>query len=337
MRSIVIFGGTGFIGSYLAERWLQQGLADEVVLADLLPIRYLGLQGKPGIRFVQVDVRQPIPTTLCAEAPQWIFNFAAIHREPGHEPNEYFDTNLRGAENVTAYARAVGCDNLFFTSSISVYGPTTGPTDECSPIRPISPYGGSKYPAELIHQRWLAESPARRLMVIRPGVVYGPHDPGNIGRMVKAIQKGYFAFPGSTALYKSYAYIHGLLDSIDFVIASGQRSITYNYVETPTQTLGEIAEVAKAFTGSKAPLLSLPTGLLMPAAHLLQLVAGSRNPVHPVRVRKAGMSTHIVPQVLLDMGFRFKYSFRESLAHWKSVAPQDFGSGPPVDLKPQPR
>jgi GlcNAc-P-P-Und epimerase len=323
MTTIVIFGGAGYIGTATARRWLETGQATTVVLADIRPS---SLQGQAGVRSVICDVRQPIPADLCAEAPAWIFNFAAIHREPGHQPQDYFDTNLAGAEHVTAYASAVGCNNVFFTSSISVYGPTNGPTDERSPIRPISPYGGSKYPAELIHQRWQAADARRRLMIVRPGVVYGPRDPGNIGRMVKAIQKGYFAFPGSTKLHKSYAYVEGLLDSFDFVIASGHSSVTYNYVETPTETLGEIAQAVKTFTGSRAPILSLPTGLLLPAAQLVQAVAGNRNPVHPVRVRKAAMSTHIVPQVLIEMGFGFKYSFESSLAHWKQAVPHDFAS-----------
>ena len=328
MRSIVIFGGSGYIGGHVAERWLSQGLADEVVLADIKPSPLLdpaqGGQPRAGLRFVQCDVRQPIPTSLCSSTPEWIFNLAAIHREPGHEAAEYFETNLNGAENVTAYASAVGCNNIYFTSSISVYGPTDGPTVEDAPKRPNSPYGGSKFPAELIHQRWLAAAPERRLMVVRPGVVYGPRDPGNIGRMVKAIRKGYFAFPGSTNIHKSYGYIYGLLDSIEFVIASGQRFVTYNYVETPTETLGEIARHVQTFSGSSGRIFSLPRWLLMPAAHAVQLIFGNRNPIHPVRVRKAGMPTHIVPATLQGMGFPFKFTFLSSLAHWREQVPEDW-------------
>jgi nucleoside-diphosphate-sugar epimerase len=323
MTTIAIFGGSGFIGSFLAERWLAQGLADKVVIADIRPSMQADL---PGITYKKIDVREAIPTDLCQETPDWIFNFAAVHREPGHEAHEYFDTNLKGAENICAYADAVNCKNIFFTSSISVYGPTKGPTTEKSPICPISPYGGSKYPAELIQRGWMQKQAGRRLMVIRPGVVYGPQDPGNIGRMIKAIHKGYFAFPGSMNIYKSYAYIYGLLDSIEFVINSGQPFVTYNYVETPTETLGDIAEQVRQFVGSKRPILSLPTGLLLPAAHMVQALAGSRNPVHPVRVKKAGMSTHIVPQQLTDMGFNFKYTFKSSLEHWAKQFPSDFSA-----------
>lgn len=321
MKRIVIFGGAGFIGTFVARRWLESGQADEVILADIRPSP---LAGQPGIKFAQLDVRQPIPADLADGPVDWIFNFAAVHREPGHAANEYFDTNIMGAGNVCNYAEAIGCLNIYFTSSISVYGPTKGPTDESAPILPISPYGGSKYPAELIHQIWLAGAAERRLIIVRPGVVYGPGDPGNIGRMIKAIRKGYFVFPGSTKIYKSYAYIFGLLDSIDFVIAAGDKFVCYNYVETPTEQLGEVAEQVKRFLSIKASTISLPTALLVPAATVVQMLLGSRNPIHPVRVRKAGASTHIVPGKLLKMGFDFKYDFAQSLKHWAEHSPQDF-------------
>lgn len=320
-NTFVIFGGAGYIGWHLARYALERRLAERIVIADIKdppPFE------DPRIIACRVDVREPIPSDLCAGSPQWIFNFAAVHREPGHQPEEYFDTNLNGARNVCDFAEAVGCNSIYFTSSISVYGPTSGPTDELAPKRPISPYGGSKYPAELIHQIWQARQAGRRLVIVRPGVVYGPHDPGNIGRMVKAVTRGYFAFPGSTQIRKSYGYVFGLLESMEFVMKRGDPLIVYNYVETPTQTLGEIVDEVKRFVGSKAPVLSVPAAVLLPLAHGVQAVLGARNPVHPVRVRKAGMSTHIVPRWLMENGFPFRYSFANSLEHWKSVAPEDF-------------
>lgn len=325
-NTIVIFGGAGYIGWQLAQYALQRQLADRVILAD---IKEPPAHRDPRISYRRTDVRHLIPQDLCSERPSWIFNFAAVHREPGHEAHEYFDTNLSGAHNVCDFAEAVGCNNVYFTSSISVYGPTDGPTEESAPKRPISPYGGSKYPAELIHQIWQARGAGRRLVIVRPGVVYGPNDPGNIGRMVKAVMKGYFAFPGSTDIRKSYAYVYGLLESMEFVMKRSEPLIVYNYVETPTQTLGEIVNDVKRFVGSKAPVLSVPTAVLLPVAHGVQAVFGSRNPVHPVRVRKAGMSTHIVPRWLMDHGFVFRYSFADSLKHWRQVAPEDFALGAP--------
>jgi nucleoside-diphosphate-sugar epimerase len=320
MSTCVIFGGAGYIGTHLAAHLLSTGRFDRVHLADIN-------QPAPTTENVSAsitDVRKPISPTLVSERPTWIFNLAAIHREPGHEAHEYFDTNIAGAHNVCAYAEAVGCENIYFTSSISVYGPTNGPTAENARICPTTPYGGSKFPAELIHEGWLAAAQGRRLIICRPGVVYGPGDPGNILRMIKAITRGYFAYPGSSAIYKSYAYVYGLLDSIDFVMKRDERLIVYNYVEAPTESLGELVRQTKEFIGSHAPVFRIPLWVLLPVAACAQSLLGTRNPIHPVRVKKAAMSTHIVPENLQRMGFEFRYPYMKSLEHWRSIAPQDF-------------
>ena len=323
MRSCVIFGGAGFVGTHLAKHFLKTKRFDHVHLADIRPG---SLAGHPGITTSFTDVRQPIPEELIKSRPEWIFNLAAIHREPGHIREEYFDTNLKGAHNVCAYADAVGCDSMYFTSSISVYGPTTRPTDEHSPIQPSTPYGGSKYPAELIHEMWKKAYPHRRLIVARPGVLYGPGDPGNIMRMIQAIKKGYFAFPGSPGIYKSYGYIYGFLDSIDFAMSMSKDFFCYNYVETPTQPLKELVAVIRQFTGTNALVLPIPLWILLPVSQTIQKLLGFRNPIHPVRVKKAATPTHIIPNALMESGFYFRYTFESSLHHWQKTAPEDFGN-----------
>ncbi len=321
MSSCIIFGGSGFVGTHLAEHFLKTERFDHIHLADIRPSP---LDGRPGLSYSRTDVRQPIPANLISERPEWIFNLAAVHREPGHIRQEYFETNLSGAQNVCAWADAVGCDNMYFTSSISVYGPTDGPTDENHPIQPATPYGGSKYPAELLHEMWYRARPGRRLLISRPGVLYGPGDPGNIMRMIKAIAKGYFAFPGSPRIYKSYGYIYGFIDSIEFVMDSREKHFIYNYVETPTEPLMELVKNIKRFIGAKALVLPVPIWILKPLSHMVQALIGFRNPIHPVRVMKAATPTHIIPQALIDAGFEFQYDFEKSLWHWLAIAPEDF-------------
>jgi nucleoside-diphosphate-sugar epimerase len=321
MSLCIMFGGAGFVGTKLAESFIKEKRFTKVILAD---IKSSPLDGKNGIAVHVCDVRKPIDLGNLAESPDWIFNFAAIHREPGHQGSEYFETNIRGAHNVCAFSESVGCNNIFFTSSISVYGPCLEPTDESKLPSPITPYGGSKYPAELIHQVWLNSRQGRRLIITRPGVIYGPGDPGNILRMIRAIKKGYFAFPGSSKIHKSYAYIYGFIESINFMMNRNEKLLIYNYVESPTETIEQLAAIVKRKMNSKAPVVSLPPAILMPVARILQALAKDRNPIHPVRVKKAGTPTHIVPGVLKELGFTFRYDFEKSLDHWLSVSPEDF-------------
>src|ERR1017187_2343027 len=131
MKTVVVFGGTGFIGTHLAQHLLAHDLAETIFLVDLneprdFPYTQLLRSGlKSGkVVFVRNDVRQSVPDGLLPEHTDVVFNLAAVHREPGHHSREYFETNLAGAENVCAWASAVGCETLVFTSSISLYGPS---------------------------------------------------------------------------------------------------------------------------------------------------------------------------------------------------------------------
>ena len=72
------------------------------------------------------DVRRPIPTDLTPEAPAWIFNLAAVHREPGHEAIEYFDTNLAGAREVIAMPRRWAARTCISPAASRSMAPPTG-------------------------------------------------------------------------------------------------------------------------------------------------------------------------------------------------------------------
>ena len=236
----------------------------------------------------------------------------------------YFDTNVAGARNACAYAEQVDCKSVLFTSSIAVYGPTRAPTRENSALYPNSPYGISKLCAELVHEGWQRAGPGRRLYISRPGVIYGPGDPGNILRMIRAVRNGYFVFPGSKQLRKSYGYIEGLLDSFEFVMTRAEQRLTFNYVERETETLGNLVRIVQEQVGRKIPTFTAPLPILSAVAAVAQLLTAGKSPLHPVRVRKTAMSTHIVPEALSTMGFPFRYDFSASLRDWALKSPQDF-------------
>lgn len=324
MKTAIIFGGSGYIGIHTCYR--LKDMFDSIILADIVEPKG---QIPNNVIYTYCDVRKPIITQLeqCISEDHridWIFNFAAVHREPGHKFEEYFDTNIPGANNVIDFAETYSVNNILFTASIAVYGPTKRATDEDSPKYPSTGYGISKLLAECIHEQWASCDKARRLIVCRPGVVYGPGDPGNILRMILAIKKGLFFFPGSSAIYKSYAYIEGLLDSFEHTMSSKEKVIHYNYVEYPTEPLRDIVSHIKSFLKSNKRVISIPLPIILFLAYVIQFLTRGNSTIHPKRVRKAATSTHIIPQKLIEIDFKFHYDFQSSLEDWKKKSPDDF-------------
>lgn len=321
MSTCVILGGNGYIGSRLARRFSDNRRFDRIIVADLrdnvteLPAR---------VEYIPCDVRQPLARQLGDVHPDWIFNFAAVHREPGHERLEYFETNIPGARHCVEFAQRVDCRHILFTSSIASYGPTSGPTTEGNLNCPTTAYGISKLTAEWIHRTWRVAVAHRRLIICRPGVIYGPGDPGNILRMIRAVKRGYFVFPGSRNLMKSYGYIEGLLDSFEFTMDRSEPDLTYNYVESETLPVGELVQVVKRVLGHSAPTIAIPLTVLALIAKVIQVATAGQSSIHPDRVRKVATSTHIVPAFLKSAGFNFRYDFESSLGHWRLAAPSDF-------------
>jgi len=334
----VIFGGTGFIGTHLAQHLLRENLADHVVLADVRPPRsepYAAVL-QEGLRagranYVQCDVREPVAAGMLPDRADLIFNLAAVHREPGHTPAEYFETNLRGAENVCAYALAAGCNSMVFTSSISPYGPSEEKKDEESLPVPETPYGSSKLAAEKIHLAWQAASGDRRLIILRPGVVFGPGEGGNVTRLLRSLVRGYFVYMGNRNTRKAGGYVKELCWVAQFGLEHQERSrepmTLLNFGIDPTPTLEGFVNAIRSVTGIRRSPSSVPRSLLLGVSYPIDSVArvfGIRQPISPVRVRKLFRSTWIEPRRLRELGYQWKFGLESAFQDWKQDCPQDF-------------
>ena len=174
-------------------------------------------------------------------------NFAAVHREPGHEDSEYYETNLLGAENVCAWAEVVGCKHIIFTSSIAPYGPSEVTKDESSLPVPVSAYGGSKLAAEKIHMCWQnGDAENRHLIIVRPGVVFGPGEGGNVSRLVRAVLHRYFFYMGNKDTRKAGVYVKELCNAMRWVLqrqdTTGEHVSLFNMSMNPGPTIQDYAD-----------------------------------------------------------------------------------------------
>lgn len=186
----IIFGGTGFIGTHLINLLEDEVLTDtdKIYALDIVMPGEEGVvpgivERIDGVEYIRCDVRKPIDVDIQTTERDIIFNLAAVHRTPGHKDIEYFETNIRGAENVTAYAEEHGIKKILFTSSIAPYGPAEELKEETTLPTPETPYGISKLVAEKIHEKWQVKDPSRELTMVRPGIVFGKGEHGNFTRL----------------------------------------------------------------------------------------------------------------------------------------------------------
>ena len=320
----IIFGGSGFIGTHLIHMLNEiRQSGDRIFDLDLIMPGEQGVvpgivEKIVGVEYVRCDVRQKITVPFTPGVDDIIFHLAAVHRTPGHKDYEYFETNMKGAENVTAFAERYGIKKILFTSSIAPYGAAEELKSEETLPTPNTPYGISKLVAEKIHICWAAKSGDRELTILRPGIVYGEGEHGNMTRLYNGIKGHYYFYAGRKDTIKACIYVKELVQFMKYrmIEHSFKGYDVINCTFDPAYTIEAICEAMKVSTdlkGRKIP--KVPGGLLIAAAIILAPIGGKKG-IHPARVRKLMISTNISGKKLADMDYQFHYTLRESFADW---------------------
>ena len=310
---VVVLGASGFIGTRLINHLTSNG-ARGLRALDLKPPR----QRFVGVEYARGDIRAPIPEDI-GRGASVIFNLAATHRTPGHHEHEYFEDNIGGALNAVALAKACDIKTIVFTSSISVYGFCEQAVSEASPLRPISAYGRSKRLAEDIHRQWLASGTDRRLIIVRPGVVFGPGERGNYTALANALHRGYFFYPGRRDTVKSGGYVDELIRTIEFALERVSRYALFNFAYPEQNTIREIVAAFGKVSGRRYDPLMLPLPLLKLVAGVIGAgnAIGLHAVIHPDRVMKLVQSTRVRPMWLASQGYEFSTNLETALERWR--------------------
>lgn len=337
--NFIITGGTGFIGTHLANLLNERYPNDMIWNLDIVDPAKLDVMTNEKERreyttikqwkspvvngetrksvFVYCDVRNPIENLPFEPTSEdVIFNFAAVHRTPGHPDPAYFETNILGAENVCMFAEKWDIKNVVFTSSIAPYGAAEELKEETTLPTPNTPYGISKLVAEKIHQTWQARGKDRKLTILRPGVVFGKGENGNFTRLYWGIKKHTFAYPGRKDTKKACIYVKELVRFMLWNVEQRKTGMEiYNCTYEPAFSIEQIVKEMKQLTGLSQFVPFVPNFVIMPVAHLFQII-GSPMGICPSRVKKLQISTNISGRKMALSDYVFNWKFEDAIADW---------------------
>ncbi len=263
---VLVTGANGFVGRALGRELLRRGRRVRAAVR-----RDAGLPDGCEARVVG-DLGPDTDWSAALDGVDAVAHLAArvhVMRERAADPLAAFRrTNVDGTLRLARSAAAAGVRRLVFLSSVKALGEATpdGPFTDSSPANPRDPYGVSKREAET----GLSELAARSRMevaILRPPLVYGPGVKGNFLSLLRLIERGVPLPLAAIANRRSLLYLGNLVDAVDLCLShDGAAGRTFLIRDGEDLSSAELVRRLAAALGRRAPLLSLPEGVLRLAA-----------------------------------------------------------------------
>lgn len=318
---IAVIGGSGFVGSRL------MGL----------------LQGVPGIELLNIDKQQselyPHLTQLADVLDvqrltellvdtDVVVLLAAEHKDNVTPASLYYRVNVEGMRNTLQAMESNGVSRLVFTSSVAVYGLNkTNPT-ESHPVDPFNDYGRSKWQAECVLQEWYEMHQDWNINILRPTVIFGEGNRGNVYNLLRQITSGRFLMIGNGENRKSMSYVGNVVSFITFLIENKKEGYqVFNYIDKPDFTMNDLVYHVGDVLNKHIPATHFPYWLGMLGGYgfdILGKLTGKKLPVSSVRVKKFCAVTQFDSVQVRKTNFRPAFTLGEGLAR---TLQYEFGSG----------
>jgi GlcNAc-P-P-Und epimerase len=284
-KKITVIGGSGFVGTNLCRQLSLKQQDFEII--DLKKSN----QFPEKCKIADVCDAETLRNTITGDV---VVNLAAVHRDDVRDKSEYQRTNVVGAENVALVCEEKCIDKIVFTSTVAVYGFAKPGTDESGAISPFNEYGRTKFEAEEKLREWQSQGD-NSLIIVRPTVLFGEGNRGNVYNLLYQIASGKFLMVGKGENKKSMAYIGNIVAFLETCISTNQKYGLYNYVDKPDLTMNELVSQVRAKLKGKdgvGPRLPYWLGIVFGyTADLVAKLSGKNLPVSSIRVRKFASST----------------------------------------------
>jgi 2-alkyl-3-oxoalkanoate reductase len=313
---VLVTGGTGFTGTALVMRLLQDG--HSVVALDRKEGRQSNRLCSNGAEIMLGSVTDPGTVGRAMQGVDFVFHLAAAFRELNVPNSVYHEVNVEGTRVVLAAARKHGVSKFVYCSTCGVHGNVDHPpANEDAPIQPADYYQRTKYLAEPIVR--LEAGSEMGTVILRPAAIYGPGDPERFFMIFKRVAKGTFPMFGSGRTLYHPLYIDNLIDAFLLCMTPGTGQ-GREYLIADAQYY-PIEEIVKAVGRALDVNVRIPHYPLLPVValgHLVERISRPLRvtpPIFPRRVdwyrqnrafdiTRARRELRYVPRIELEEGLR---------------------------------
>ena len=309
--NITLIGGSGFVGTRLLDL-LKDCPEYKLRNIDLVQSHFFSRLTEIG------DVRKQEQMDRMLVGSDVVVLLAAQHRDDVSPISLYYDTNVGGMEVTLKAMEKNGIKHLVFFSSVAVYGLNKRNPNEDHPADPFNHYGKSKWEAEKVLEKWYASHPDWNIDIVRPTVIFGERNRGNVYNLLNQIQSGHFLMVGKGENQKSMAYVGNIVAFVKFMIENVTEGYNvFNYIDKPDMTMNELVAHVSEVLKKHIPSTHFPYWMGMLGGYCFDLLAkitGKKLTVSSVRVKKFCATTQFDSSKAMNSGFVPPFTLKEGLA-----------------------
>jgi nucleoside-diphosphate-sugar epimerase len=251
---LLVTGASGFLGSEIVR----------LAQANGWQIRCLVRNPNDGVRGLETIVGDIRDRKLLERASAGVTHvihaagLAHVFGKAARDQQRFNEVNELGTANVLDAASKAGVSHVILISSVSVYGGYPGgECHETAPCNPRGPYAISKRQSELRAIERTGSGLAS-LTILRFATLYGEGDRGNVARLIQALNRGRFVWPGSGENQKSLIYKEDAARACLCALNSPVNGAEIFNVSARPATMKEIVAAACRALGRTPPSLRIP-------------------------------------------------------------------------------
>lgn len=310
---IAMIGASGFVGTRLIDLLRNEPQKYELENIDLLPSHFFNDITVIG------DVREQEQMDEMLQGYDLVVLLAAQHRDDVTPTSLYYDTNVEGMKVTLKAMEKNGIKRLVFFSSVAVYGLNKpNPKEDYEPKEPFNHYGISKLQAEHVAEVWYDKHTDWNIDIIRPTVIFGERNRGNVYNLLRQISSGRFMMIGKGDNVKSMAYVGNIVAFVKYMIDNVTTGYNvFNYIDKPDMTMNELVPLVSKVLNKHIPAFHLPYWVGLCIGRCFDLVAfitRKKLTISTVRVKKFCATTQFDSTKAMTSGFKPPYTLAEGLA-----------------------